>query len=69
MLLQTITEKLLYSYILNRITLEEDYQAVYTPTTTTNSEYLTKTIDGERIDINKLGMNSIKSTVSKWARF
>ena len=42
-----------YFYIINRITLEEDYQAIYAPTATTKSDYLTKTIDGELIDINK----------------
>ena len=57
-----------YFYITNRLTLEEDYQAIYTPTTTTRSDYLTKTIDGELIDINKLEineMNSTKNIVSK----
>ena len=53
-----------YFYILNQITLEEDYQAIYTPTATTKSEYLTKTIDGELIDINKLKMNKMNSTRS-----
>ena len=64
-----------YFYTINRITLEEDYQAIYTPTTITKSDYLTKTIDGELIDINininKLemnGMNSTKNTVSKRVR-
>ena len=60
-----------YFYILNIITLEEDYQAIYTPTANAKSEYLTKTIDGELIDINKLEMNkmySIKSIASKWVR-
>ena len=51
--------------------MEEDYQAIYPPTTTTRSDYVTKTIDGELIDINKLEMNemnemnSTKSIVSK----
>ena len=60
-----------YFYIINRITLEEDYQAIYTPTATTKSDYLTKTIDGELIGINKLEMNemnSTKSILSKWER-
>ena len=55
-------------YITNRFALEEDYQAIYTPTATTRSDYLTKTIDGELIDINKLEMNKInitKSNISK----
>ena len=51
-----------YFYIINWLTLEEDYQAIYTPTTTTKSDYLTKTIDGEIIDINKLEMNEMNST-------
>ena len=48
--------------------MEEDYQAIYPPTTTTRSDYVTKTINGELIDIKKLDMkemNSTKSTVSK----
>ena len=51
-----------YFYIINQITLEEDYQAIYTPTATTKSDYLTKTIDGELIDINQLEMNKMNST-------
>ena len=52
-------------YIINRITLEEeDYQAIYTTTVTTKSDYLTKTIDGELIDINKLKMNKMNRTQS-----
>ena len=48
--------------------MEEDYQAIYPPTTTTRSDYVTKTIDGELIDINRLEinkMNSTKSIISK----
>ena len=73
-LLCTITEILQsqkYFYITNRLTLEEDYKAIYTPTTNTKSNYLTKTIDWELIDINKLEMNkmnSIKSVISKQVR-
>jgi len=37
---------------------------LYPPTTTTRSDYLTKTIDGELIDINKLEMNKMNSTES-----
>ena len=51
--------------------MEEDYQAIYTPTTNTKSDYLTKTIVGEFIDINKLEMNKMNSTenvVSKLVR-
>ena len=44
--------------------MEEDYQAIYPPTTDTRSDYLTKTIDGELIDINKLEMNKMNSTNS-----
>ena len=51
-------------YVLNRITLEEDCQAIYTLSANTKSECLTKTIDGELIDINKLEMNKMNSTKS-----
>ena len=44
--------------------MEEDYQAIYPPTTTTGSDYLTKTIDRELIDINRLEMNEMNSTKS-----
>ena len=53
-----------YFYITNRLTMKEDYQAIYPPTTTTRSDYVTKTIDGELIDINKLEMNEMNSTKS-----
>ena len=53
-----------YFYITNRLTMEEDYQAIYTPTATTRSDYLTKTINGELIYINKLEMNKMNSTKS-----
>ena len=71
MLMKQLYIAVQYFYILNQITLEEDYQVIYTPTTTTKSEYLIKTIDGELIDINKLEMNkmnSTKSIVSKQVR-
>ena len=42
--------------------MEEDYQAIYPPITTTRSDYLTKTIDGELIDINQLEVNKMNST-------
>ena len=48
--------------------MEEDYQSIYPPTTTTRSDHVTKAIDGELIDINKLEMNEMnrtKSIVSK----
>ena len=53
-----------YFYVLNRITLEEDCHVVYAPSVNTKSEYLTKTIDGELIDISKLKMNKMNSTES-----
>ena len=51
-----------YFYITYRLTMEEDYQAIYPTTTITRSDYLTKTINGELIDINKLEMNEMNST-------
>ena len=54
--------------------MEEDYQAIYPSTITTRSDYITKTINGELIDINQLEMNkmnemnSTKSIVSKRVR-
>ena len=54
-----------YFYVTSRLTMEEDYQAIYPPTTTTRSDYVTtKTIDGELIDIIKLEMNEMNSTKS-----
>ena len=44
--------------------MEEDYQTIYPPTTNTRSDYLTITVDGELIDINKLEMNEMNSTKS-----
>ena len=60
-----------YFYALNIITLEDYCHVVYAPSANTQSEYLTKTIDGELIDSNKLEMNKMNSTkriVSKWVR-
>ena len=71
MLMKQLYIAVQYFYITNRLTSEEDYEAIYTPTETTKNNYLTKTIDEELIDINKLElkkMNSIKSIVSKRAR-
>ena len=51
-------------YVLNRITLEDDCHVVYPLSAKTQSEYLTKKIDGELIDINKLEMNKINSAKS-----
>ena len=53
-----------YFYINNQLTMEENYQAIYPPTTTTRSDYVTKTIDWELIDIHKLEMNKMNSTKS-----
>ena len=64
MLMKQLYIAVRYFYITNRLTLEEDYQAIHTPTTTTRSDYLTKTIDGELIDINKFEMNKMNSTKS-----
>ena len=44
--------------------MKEDYQAIYPSTITTRSDYVTKTIDGELIDINQLEMNKMNSTKS-----
>ena len=44
--------------------MEEDYQAIYSLTITTRSDHVTKTIDGELIDINKLEMNEMNTTKS-----
>ena len=60
-----------YLYVLNQITLEEDCHVVYASSANTKSKYLTKTIDGELTDINKLEMikmNSTKSIVSNRVR-
>ena len=64
MLMKQLYIAVRYFYITNRITLEEDYQAIYTPTSTTRSDYLTKTIDGELINIIKLELNKMNSTKS-----
>ena len=68
MLMKQLYIAVRYFYITNRLTIEEDYQAIYPPTTTTISDYLTKTINGELNDINKLEMNKMnitKSIISK----
>ena len=64
MLMRQLYIAVRYFYITNQLTMEEDYQVIYPPTTTTRSDYLTKTIDGELIDINKLEMNKMNSTKS-----
>ena len=62
MLMKQLYIAVKYFYVLNWITLVEDYQTIYTPITTTKSDYLTKTIDGELIDIGKLEMSKMNST-------
>ena len=64
MLMKQLYIAVRYFYIINPLTMEEDHQAIYPPTTTTRSDYLTKTIDVELIDINKLEMNEMNSTKS-----
>ena len=69
MLMKQLYITVRYLYVLNPFILEEDCQVVYAPSANTKSECLTKTIDWELIDINKLEvnkMNSTKSIVSKW---
>ena len=71
MLMKQLYIAVQYLYVLNQIILKEDCQVVYVPSANTKSEYLTKTIDGKLIDINKLEMNRVNSTksiVSKWMR-
>ena len=71
MLMKQLYIAVQYFYVLNRITLEDDCHVVYAPSANTKSEYLTKTINWELIDINKLEMNKMnitKSTVSKQVR-
>ena len=71
MLMKQLYMDVQYFYLNNRITLEEGYQAIYTPSTNVKSDYLTKTIDGELININKFEinkMNSTKSILSKRVR-
>ena len=64
MLMKQLYIAVRYFYITDQLTTEEDYQAIYPPTTTTRSDYVTKTIDGELIDIKKLEMNEMNSTKS-----
>ena len=64
MLMKQLYIAVQYFYVINRIILEEDCQAIYTSITTTKNDYLTKTIDGELIDIKKLEMNKMNSTKS-----
>ena len=64
MLMKQLYIAVQYLYTTNRITLEEDCQAIYTSTATTQSDYLTKTIGGEIINISKLKLNKMNSTES-----
>ena len=64
MLMKQLYIAVQYLYVLNWITLEDDCHVVYAPPANTQSKYLTKTIDGEIIDINKLEMNEMNSTRS-----
>ena len=71
MLIKQLYIAVQYFYILNQITLKDDCHVVYAPSANTQSEYLTKTIDGKLIDIYKLEMNKMNSTkciISKWVR-
>ena len=71
MLMKQLYIAVRYFYVLNQITLKEDCQVVYAPSVNRKNEYLTKTIDGELINISKLEMNemnSTKSIVSKQVR-
>ena len=40
------------------------FRAIYTPTKTTKSNYINKTIQQDLIDINKLELNKMNSTKS-----
>ena len=64
MLMKQLYIAVQYFYVLNQITLEDDCHVIYAPSANTKSEYLTKTIDGELININKLEMNKMNSTKS-----
>ena len=64
MLMKQLYIAVRFFYVLNPITLEDDYHVVYAPSANTKNEYLTKTIDGELININKLEMNKMNSTKS-----
>ena len=55
MLMKQLYIAVQYFYVLNQITLEEDCHVVYAPSANTKNEYLTKTIDGELININQVG--------------
>ena len=46
MLMKQLYIAVRYFYVTNRLTIEEDYQAIYTSNITTRSDYVTETIDG-----------------------
>ena len=64
MLMKQLYIMVRYFYGLNQINLEDNCRVVYTPSANTKSEYLTKTIDGKLININKLEINKMNSTKS-----
>ena len=64
MLMKQLYIELQYFYVLNQVTLENNFHVVYVPSANTKIEYLTKTIDGEIIDINKMEMNKMNSAKS-----
>ena len=64
MLMKQLYIAVRYFYVLSQITLKDDCHVVYVPLANTKSGYLTKTIDGELIDINKLELNEMNSTTS-----
>ena len=71
MLMKQLYIAIHYFYVLNQITLEEYCHVIYESSANTKSEYLTKTIDGELIHINKLEMSKMditKSIISKQVR-
>ena len=64
MLMKKLYIDVRYFYVLNQITLEEGCHVIHAPSANKISEYLTKIIDGELIDISKLEMNKMNSTKS-----
>ena len=71
MLMKHLYTAVQYFHITNQLISGKINRAIYNPTKTTKSDYFTKTIQGELININKLElneMNSTKSIVSKWVR-
>ena len=64
MLMKQLNIAVQYFYVLNWITLKDDCHVVYALSANTKSGYLTKTIDGELIDNNKLEINKMNSTKS-----